>query len=168
MGLSIRISLIFLCFSCISCSALALPPGTKAPNFELTTSKGETVSLERYQGQKPVLLVFWTTWCPYCRQELKQMEDFLAGFQEEALAVLGINSGWRDTVSRMKQFQEKYQLDIPLAFDHQHLVSRDYSIRGVPTILVVDKQGTVAFSGHRFSDRLAKALEAVTGSETEQ
>ena len=162
----LRSSLLFFCLLLLPASAWSLPAGTKAPGFELRTSQGETLSLQQYQGEKSVLLIFWTTWCPYCKQEFKHLDEFLADYDEQSLAVIGINSGWRDTVSKMKRFQERYQLNIPMVFDHEHLVSQDYNIRGVPTIQLIDREGTVVFSGHRFSDRLAEILSRVTAANS--
>lgn len=167
MAFLTRLILIFGCllFTLALTPAWSYTPGAKAPDFELTTLAGETVTLDQYRGRKAVLLLFWTTWCPYCKDELLDIDEFLDGYEKEALAVLGINSGWRDSVSRTKRFQEQYGLGIPLAFDHGHEVSRRYNVRGVPTILAVDRQGVVAFSGHRLSKRLAVVLHTLTSSQ---
>ncbi len=164
----LRSSLLFFCLLLLPVAAWSLPAGTKAPGFEVRTSQGETLSLEQYRGEKSVLLIFWTTWCPYCKQEFKHMDEFLTDYEEQSLAVIGINSGWRDTVSKMQRFQKRYQVDIPLAFDHEHRVSQDYNIRGVPTILLIDREGTVVFSGHRFSDRLSDILTRVTTTNSNE
>ena len=167
MAFLLRTSLLFGCIFFTVCLSpvWSAAPGSEAPAFELSTLDGESVSLREHRGRKAVLLVFWTTWCPYCKDELLDIGEFLAGYKKEALAVLGINSGWRDSVSRTKRFQEHYGLDIPLAFDHGHEVSQRYGIRGVPTILAVDREGDVAFSGHRLSDRLSDVLDELTAPQ---
>ncbi|MCF8109655.1 MAG: TlpA family protein disulfide reductase [Desulfohalobiaceae bacterium] len=169
MTLSVRLCAVLVCFlSMIPATAWSLPVGATAPDIELQTARGTPFSLQQYVGQKPVLLIFWTTWCPYCKQAFKEMDAFLADYDPESLAVIGINSGWRDTVSRMQRFQEQYQLDIPLAFDTDHRVSQKYAIQGVPTIILVDQNKEVVYSGHRLTRSLSAILKGIIHTDAEQ
>src|SRR5690625_7728587 len=54
---------------------VGLEKGNLAPDFELETVEGETVSLSDFRGEK-VLLNFWATWCPPCRAEMPDMQKF--------------------------------------------------------------------------------------------
>ncbi len=49
--------------------------GDRAPDFKLNTLEGETLQLSDFRGER-VMINFWATWCPPCRQEMPDMERF--------------------------------------------------------------------------------------------
>jgi peroxiredoxin len=145
-------------------SGHAFQTGMQAPDFQLTSLNDEPVSLARLLDQgSPLLLVFWTTWCPYCKNEMQTLNSLLSESKLSNVAILGINAGWNDSVSRARDFQDRYDIRFDLAFDHDNQVSQDYMIRGVPSLILVDGQGTIAYRGHALSpelkDMIAKLLD---------
>ncbi|MGH7536174.1 MAG: TlpA disulfide reductase family protein, partial [Gemmatimonadales bacterium] len=63
--------------------------GVQAPEFALATADGKKVTLAGLRGQV-VLLNFWATWCPPCREEMPSMERLHQEFREQGLAVLAL------------------------------------------------------------------------------
>ncbi len=53
----------------------------------------KAVFLSEYKGKKTVLALFWTTWCPYCREELKKLNQEYAGLAKDSIELLAINVG---------------------------------------------------------------------------
>jgi peroxiredoxin len=139
--------------------AAAIATGDTAPEFQLQTLEGEAVALQDYVGEQPLLLVFWTTWCPYCKDEVPEIEELVSEYGSEGLAVLGINPSWNDSRSRAVSFVEKHQPSYPMAYDENGKVSERFSIRGVPTLVLVDREGTVQYQGYRVTDKLKEAIE---------
>ena len=139
--------------------------GMEAPDFELSSFENDPLHLKRLlEEDKPLLLVFWTTWCPYCKKEMKAVNKLYTESESKNMTIIGINAGWNDSVSRAKVFQDRFGIQFPLAFDHENVVSQDYMIRGVPSLVLVDREGTIAYRGHALTpelkDMLAKLLES--------
>ena len=141
----------------LASSSSAIGVGDQAPQFQLETLQGKDVGLASYK-QQPVLLIFWTTWCPYCRKELPRINDLVQEYGPE-IAFLGINAGWNDSVGRAKSYVQKSDLSYPVAFDHDSKVSKKFMIRGVPTIIILDKEGVIRYQGFSVSEELQSTLE---------
>lgn len=155
-----RILILFILFFMLPLiSAWGLSIGDKAPEFQLTTFKGDELNLEEILKKKSLMLFFWTTWCPRCKEEMSQINTLASKFDPQNITVLGINAAWNDSIRRAKAFQHKYDVIYPLAFDWGSRVTKQYQVLGVPTFYVIDKNGTVKYQGHSISDELKQALK---------
>lgn len=137
----------------------ALSEGTTAPSFQITTLNGTEIDLHKYADQGPVLLFFWSTWCDYCKHEMGEIQGLYEEYGSEGLQVLGINPGWRDNEQSARSFQDKYGGDLPLAFAENENLGKKYKLQGVPTLFLLDQEGTVLFSGHNISRKLRSTLD---------
>ncbi|MFP4034296.1 MAG: TlpA family protein disulfide reductase [Desulfovermiculus sp.] len=151
------ISLILVFF--MAGPALAISKGSSAPAFEIVTLDGTEIDLQEYAEEGPVLLFFWSTWCDYCKDEMEAIQDLEEEYAPEGLQVLGINPGWRDNEQRARSFQDQYGADLPLAFDQSGDLGQKYKLQGVPTLFLLDREGTVLFSGHNISPELRDTLD---------
>jgi thiol-disulfide isomerase/thioredoxin len=112
---------------------------TLAPDFELTSVAGETVSLSDYQGTA-VMINFWATWCPPCRAELPLIESF-ATHHADDLVVLAVNAGEsRDVVA---QFVTEFKYDLVWLLDPANDLASKFLIRGLPTSIFIDANGLI-------------------------
>ncbi|MCF8038601.1 MAG: TlpA family protein disulfide reductase [Desulfohalobiaceae bacterium] len=145
----------FLTLSLFAVQALAKQ--FAAPDFELPTLSGGRVDLEQYKNENPVLLVFWATWCPGCIREVSNINDLVERYEDQGLVTIGVNIG--EPAGRVERFKEKYKPDYRLALDHEKQVSRDYMIQGVPTLLVINKQGNITYASYGVNDKLKEAVE---------
>jgi peroxiredoxin len=127
----------------------------KAKPFELTDTNGSRVSLSDFKNQ-PVMLFFWTTWCPYCREELKTLNAQYAQLQKDGIAVLPINVG--EDQSKVTTFAKSRNLTVRIFLDKDTKVSGSYEVVGVPTYLLIDKEGNIRFQGHTFPQKELKGL----------
>ncbi len=114
--------------------------GKAAPDFTLSMSTGKTVSLADFRGQ-PLWLTFWTTWCPPCRAEMPDLQDAYQTSPPGRYQYLAINFG-EDPV-RVGSFLREIGYTLPVAIDPSGDIALTYRIQGLPTHILVDKDGTV-------------------------
>ena len=115
--------------------------GESAPDFTLTGLSGEKVRLSDFRG-KVILLNFWASWCPPCREEipaLVSLEKAMAGKDFRMLAV-AIDKGGRDAIV---EFLKREGVTLPVLLDPDGSVGKTYGITGVPETFVIDKKGTI-------------------------
>jgi peroxiredoxin len=113
-----------------------------AADFKLMDLEGQPLGLAEFRG-KVVLLDFWATWCPPCREELPHFKELYAAYQGEGLEVIGISldEGGAQVV---KPFVQANGILYPIALGDSR-VTQDYGgIRGIPTTFLIDKQGRIA------------------------
>lgn len=126
----------------------------KAPDFILKDIQGGKFSLDDQRG-KPVLLIFGTTWCPSCREEIPHLKDIYARYAKKGLIIVNIDiQESRDKVSR---YADKYELPYRLLLDENGAVAEMYGIRGVPAMILLDDAGMIV-GGQRFIDPLLANL----------
>ena len=101
--------------------------GTKAPEFELTSDEGETVSLEGLRGTPVVLYFYPRDDTPGCTAQACGIRDAWKDFQEAGAVVLGVSP---DGEASHATFKEKYGLPFPLLADTDHAVSEAYGVWG--------------------------------------
>ena len=127
-----------------------------APAFELPTPDGKTLGLAGVQG-KVVLLNFWATWCPPCREEMPSMERLYRELRDQGLAILAVDV--QESPKQVARFMRDFQLSFPAVLDTDGKVSGLYSVRGLPTTVLIDRRGRVA--GHAIGPRDWASPQAV-------
>ena len=119
-------------------------PPVAAPAFTLEDMDGEPYSLSSHRG-KVLMVNFWATWCPPCRRELPSMEALYQTFKDDDFTILAINQ-W-ETPDHV--FAYMGQLDVfpnfPILFDRDSSVSQAYSVKGLPTTVLIDRRGRVVY-----------------------
>jgi peroxiredoxin len=115
--------------------------GKLAPDFTLKDLSGRPVQLSSLKG-KVVLVNFWATWCPPCREEvpsLVRMNQAMQGKPFQLLAV-SIDEGGKDAVTR---FFQSSGTTLPALLDTDGAVARRYGTTGVPETFVIDTKGVI-------------------------
>jgi peroxiredoxin len=130
-----------------SCSASAgleqVPaPGRPAPDFELQSLDGQTISLRDLRG-RPVLLNFWATWCGPCRIEMPLLQEVSEDpeWSEEGLVMLAVNLG--ETPSLVREFVGKNNLTFTILLDTSGKVGTLYNVAAIPMTYFIDEDGII-------------------------
>lgn len=119
---------------------VGLEIGNIAPDFQLTTLDGEEVSLSDYRGKR-VLINFWATWCPPCRAEMPDMEEF---YLNNDVIVLAVNlTDAEPSVQQVQDFVDEFYLSFPILLDETISVATTYEIHPIPTSFLVDSNGVI-------------------------
>jgi peroxiredoxin len=117
--------------------------GGPAPDFDLPGLDGRTASLGDYHG-KVVLLNFWASWCPPCRQEMPALQRAFDALSSDGFVVLAIN--WTESEDRgaVEPFVKELGLTFPILLDESSIATEDiYGVIGFPTSIFIDREGIV-------------------------
>ena len=114
--------------------------GGRAPDFELNSLDGQTISLSDFKG-KPVLLNFWASWCGPCVFEMPFLQEIYDEWSNKGLILLTVNIG--DSSAKAKEFLQKHNLSLPVLLDTKKAVARRYNITAIPTTFFIDKDGII-------------------------
>ncbi len=123
-----------------------------APAFELMDLDGRPHKLADYLG-KVVVLNFWATWCPPCREEMPSMQRGWEKVRDEDIVFLGVNVG--EDADTVFLFLADYSVDFPLLLDKDAKVIEEYPVTGLPTTYIIDAQGRIthrAVGGRAWDD----------------
>ncbi len=134
--------------------------GELAPDFQLKTLNGETVSLSDYRG-KPVFINFWATWCPPCRAEMPDMQEL---YEKKDIEILAVNLTQTETSQEdVIKFVENFGLTFPVLLDENLSVSDTYQVHAYPTSYLLDSNGHIQFIsiGAMNYDSMAQEFEKV-------
>ena len=114
-----------------------------APDFSLKTIDGEDIRLSAFRGKKLVHITFWATWCPACLTEIPKLIKLYQAIGDKPVTVLAIDVGVNDSVQRIRKLQERMQMPYKIIFDESGYVVQQYGIMGIPTHIVVGKDGKI-------------------------
>ncbi len=126
--------------------------------FTLNDLEGKPVSLSTALKQnKAVLINFWATWCPPCREEIPGLIKLQEQHASDGFTVLGVDVG--ESAKKASSFAKKMNINYPILLDDQMNVAQIYNVYGIPTSLLVNSQGHVLGVYHEFSEELVLAVE---------
>ena len=114
--------------------------GNLAPDFQLDSLEGDVVSLTGVRGN-PIMLNFWATWCPPCRDEMPYLQQIYDEWTSQGLTVLTIDMG--EERERVIEFLETYNLSLPTLLDTEQEIAQMYNIRAIPTTFFIDRNGII-------------------------
>lgn len=116
----------------------------KAPEFKVSTLDGEVMKLSDYEGQR-VILNFWTTWCPPCKEEMPQLQKYFEeAAEKQNTVVLAMNmTDQEEGIAEVQQFVDENELTFPILLDETDDVSINYGILSIPTTFIIGEDGYV-------------------------
>ncbi len=120
--------------------------GRVAPPFEVSTLDGGTFNLEDHRG-KIVVMSFWASWCSPCRLELPALDALQK--ERDDLYIVAVNVD-RDRAAA-ERFLNSLDIDLPVAWDNEALALGLYDVLSMPTMYLIDANGTVKFKKVGFS-----------------
>ena len=117
--------------------------GDKAPDFTVEMVDGEQITLSKLKG-KVVVVNFWATWCPPCRQELKVVEkELINRFKGKDFVFLPISRG--EAKKTVEAFREQNGYTFPMGLDSKQTIYKKYASNYIPRNFVVGKDGKVIY-----------------------
>lgn len=119
----------------------APPAPTPAPDFALETLGGETFRLSEQKG-RVVVVNFWATWCPPCREEIPDFIELQEKFGTEDVVFVGVSLDDAGP-NRVRAFAEDFGVNYPIVIDDGSASAAYGPIASLPTTFLIGRDGTV-------------------------
>src|SRR5579864_4442997 len=111
-----------------------------APPFLLRDLNGKIVSIADGKG-KVMILNFWATWCPPCREEIPEFVKLQAAYKDKLLIVGASEDD--DAPQKVQQFAQRFGVNYPIVMATKELVDNYGGVPALPTSFLIDPQGRV-------------------------
>ena len=134
--------------------------GAKMPSFSLKLGDGKTVNTQNIPSGNPVVLFYYSTTCPHCREQLKIITDHMDMLKDLRFYMI-TNTTLEDMEAFDKEFNLAQYPNITLSLDERNFFPDTFHIQGVPYLAVYDKNKklTNTFSGKVYSRDLLKSAQ---------
>lgn len=139
----------------------SLVEGGKFPGIEGKALDGAAVSTAALKG-KVVLIDFWATWCPPCREEIPNVLAAYEKFHAKGFEVIAVSLDREE--AELKKFIEEKKMPWPQIFEGADVIAEKFGVESIPTTYLVDADGKIAATDLR-GDALAKKLELLLGKK---
>ncbi len=113
---------------------------------------GDPLSISSILSQgKPVLVDFWASWCPPCRQEIKNHLLQLA--QTGKVNIVGI-AVWEECIDNTRKAMNELGITWPVMYTggRENSPSIEYGVTGIPTLILISPEGTILGKGHSIEE----------------
>ncbi|HEY1655449.1 MAG TPA: TlpA disulfide reductase family protein [Candidatus Tumulicola sp.] len=114
--------------------------GQPAAVIAMRDEAGKPVSLAQYRG-RVVVMNLWASWCPPCRVEMPELQRFADAYAGRGVVTIGVNQG--ESAARAQAFARALDIHFPIWLDERQQYGRAYTALGLPTTVVVGRDGTV-------------------------
>ncbi|TVY04531.1 redoxin domain-containing protein [Cohnella terricola] len=144
--------------------SVVLAKGDKPPSFRLADLNSQVHELKDYEG-KPLIINFWGTFCPPCRNEMPALQQQYEKWKGQGLELIGINlSEDRLTVD---SFIRQIGVDFPILLDKDKKTEKAYGLKQYPTTFFITPAGKiqeVVIGGLLTEDEIEKRVERLMQS----
>lgn len=142
--------------------ARLVPDGVSPPSFELTKHEGGSLALSDLKG-RVVMLDFWATWCPPCREEMPSLVKLAKEYESQGLVFVAASRDDGPTAPQeVDYFLQRFQPDLrPYVVYADDKVARAFEVNALPTLYFLDRDGKVidAQRGMLSEDGLRRRIE---------
>jgi peroxiredoxin len=133
--------------------------GKPAPDLKVTDLQGNKISIAELKGKK-VILDFWATWCPPCKEMVPYLVELRNGAAPTQLAILGISN---EPIDRLNKFIKDFKVNYPV-ISHTGAMPDPYAkVTGLPTTFYIDSSGIIrhVFVGYHEMEDIKTALSSM-------
>ena len=112
----------------------------KYDGLTFLNQNNEQIKLDEFQG-KLILLNFWASWCAPCKKEMPSLDRLQSNDILNNIKIFPINVG-RDTTEKAESFFKELKIqNLDIYFDSPNTLAKEFSLRGIPTTILINKKG---------------------------
>ena len=120
--------------------------GTMAPAAAVQTLDGKAADLSQFIGKKPVLMEFWATWCPNCRELEPTMTAMHAKYGSK-VSFVGVAVSVNEDAALVKKYVARHKLPWTQVYDAKGKATDAYDVPATSYVVLVDKTGKIVYTG---------------------
>lgn len=130
------------------------------PDFSVTDLDGRDWTLDDLKG-RPVVINFWATWCPPCREELPTLQELADEYADEGLVILLVDV--QESESLVRDYLDARSVDLPCVIDGTGQLSRRFRVNSFPTNVLIRPDGTSGgrIVGWQGKEHLRRGIEFI-------
>lgn len=140
--------------------------GKPAPAVTLPGADGKSHTLAEFSAGRPTVVLFWATWCPYCKALMPHLQSMLDEYGSDRIEVVAIDI-WEDDDDAWKSVIRDNGYDFRILLKGDALAPQ-WQVRGTPGLFVLAADGSVVFdrNAHQFTPtrRLVEGISAGQGN----
>jgi thiol-disulfide isomerase/thioredoxin len=137
---------------------LGIEVGSTAPSAKVHTLDGKDADLSQYTGKTPVVMEFWATWCPNCKELEPTLLEAAKKYGTQVKFV-GVAVSVNETPERVKAFVAKHGLPGDQYFDTKGNATEAYDVPATSYVVVINKAGKVVYTGLGGKQNLEAAIK---------
>jgi peroxiredoxin len=126
----------------------------KAADFSLPALDDRTVSLSDYRGKQKVVVSYWASWCGPCRLELPMLASFYRKYHKDSSSFEILAISIDDDRAAAEAYAVSAKLPFPVLLDLDSKVADSYSVESIPSLFVIDLNGTIVYGNTGMDEAL--------------
>lgn len=129
-------------------STIGTEIGNIPPAFTVVTTDGKAVRLSDFTGQqKPIIIYFMATWCPFCAEDYRELSKVYRNY-ENNVSILSISLYLNEDLNILREYKKKYpELQNTMFASGQTEILVNYRITKTTTKYAIDKNGRILYAG---------------------
>ena len=158
-----RIAFMAVLMMSVSDLVAQLPAGSAAPEIELRTLDDARFQLSKLKGH-PVVMTFWGTWCPPCREEFPELAVAYKKYHPAGLEIVAVNQRDQEVgTADVQKFVKEFAVPFTVVLDARGRTRRAYRLMGLPTTVFVNTSGVIVrvISGPVSREQLALGIASI-------
>lgn len=140
---------------------LGLAVGTRAPAAAVQTLEGGAANLSQWIGKTPVVMEFWATWCPNCK-ELEPAMIAAARKHGDRVKFVAVAVSVNQSPERVRRYQAQHKVPMTFVYDHEGNATDVYDVPATSYVVVLDRAGKVVYTGLGGKQDLEAAIAKAT------
>jgi len=128
------------CPSCLSFGVQRFQQKLESPPFSLRDLNGNQIALNDFKG-KPILLIFFASWCHGCKEDIPLIEKFAEGKKDQLTILTVAIDGEKG--KRVQRFVKDLKITLPVLLDVKERIARTYGVRMIPTTFFINREGVI-------------------------
>jgi thiol-disulfide isomerase/thioredoxin len=129
----------------------------KMPSFTLLSIDGTTINSEQFKG-KVLLIDFWATWCPPCREAIPHLIELKKEYKDKDFDIIGISLDGSDKIDKVKKFASDIGINYIVCMGTESVENDFGGIPAIPTIFLIDKNGNIINKWIGFEQNVANKI----------